>query len=83
MKILALKVKAGIPLIELLCVNYNNSRQENHIEIARKYWLVEPNKIKAIVLVFGDGEHGNSIYTASDFQRTYQNPLIEPAHPRQ
>lgn len=69
--------------MELLCVNYDNSRQENHIEIARKYWLIEPNKRKAILLVYGEGEYGMSIYTGGDFQRTYQNPLIEPAHPIQ
>lgn len=81
MKIFALKVKAGCPLIELLCVNYDNSRHENHIEIARKYWLVEPNDRKAIILVYGEGEHGSSTYTYSDFQRTYHNPLISPAFP--
>jgi len=83
MKIFALKVKAGCPLIELLCANYDNSKQENHIEIARKYWLVEPNERKAIilVLVYREGKYGSSTYTYSDFQRTYQNPLIAPAFP--
>lgn len=83
MKIVAVKIKAGIPCIELLCVNYNNSIHENHIEIARRYWLVEPNERKAIILIHNDNEYGNSFYTATDFRNTYHNPLTPSNVPLQ
>lgn len=83
MKIFALKVKAGIPLIELLCSNYNNSINENHIEIARRYWLVEPDKNKAIILVHNDSQYGSHTYTATDFRLTYHNPLTPSTTPLQ
>lgn len=67
MKILGLRCVAGMPILDVLCSNHDNKIHENHIEIARRYWLVEPNKWAAIVLIFTDNDM--SVYTATNFMR--------------
>lgn len=67
MKILGLSLMGGLPIMHMLCVNYDNPRHENHIEIARRYWNVEPNKYKAIILVITDNDM--TVYNQDNFRR--------------
>lgn len=66
MKILGLRYSMGIPLVEMLCTFYDNKSHENHIEIARRYWKVEPTKYDVILLLLTEN-HLNA-YTANDFR---------------
>lgn len=68
MNILGLRCAAGMPILDVLCLHHDNKIHENHIEIARRYWLVEPNKWQAIALII-TADH-MAVYTASDFRRT-------------
>lgn len=65
MKILGLRHVGGIPIMEMLCIYYNNSTNKNNIEIARDYFNVEPKRYKAILLVW---DNDMSIYTADNFK---------------
>lgn len=54
-----------MPLMEMLCVNYDNKQHRNHIEIARDYHNVEPKRYKAILLVW---DNDMTLYTSDTFK---------------
>lgn len=67
---MALSMMGGAPIVSVLSDYHANPNQENHINIAYRYWQ---NKLpsdgwKAILLVW---ENDMSVYTVTDFIRTF------------
>ncbi len=65
MKILGIRLVAGLPIIEVLCTFYNNSSHKNHLEIARDYWNVGSPKLHAVILLW---ENDMTVYNQRSFQ---------------
>ena len=67
MKVLGLRCKAGIPILDLLCADHPNPEHENHIEIARRYYQTEQyGHWSAILLIHG--QELMSVYKSEQFQ---------------
>ena len=70
MKVMALTVIGGLPACVVLSMDHPNPNHENHINIAYRYWQEKTpvHDWYAILLVF---DTTMSVYTPSDFQRTF------------